>query len=145
MKSKHFRIEEFVSKAVFDALGEKAWALLDPRLIQTMDLIKEVVGDRSVTINNWLWGGSFSQRGFRENTSQIVTDKTKAGKLYLSAHTVGMAADFDIKGFTAEQVRNLLVLLECTIPYKIRLEDGVSWVHLDVRDDNKEKVYIFKS
>jgi len=143
MISRHFRLEEFVSAPVISKLGDKAWSLLDPRLIETMDFIRDITGKHKITINNWYWGGKFSQRGLRENTCEIVKGKTDANELYLSAHALGMAVDFDVEDYTAEQVREKLLLLERCLPYKIRLEKGVNWVHLDVRDDNEEKIYLF--
>jgi len=143
VKSRYFRIEEFVSKPVAIKFGEKAWAFIDPRLVETMDFIRELSEDHKITINTWLWGGNYSQRGLRENTSDIVKEKTKADEMYLSAHVLGMAVDFDVEGYSAEQIREVLGLIKDKLPHKIRLEQGVNWVHLDVRDDNEEKIHLF--
>ena len=141
-KAEHFRIEELVCKHVFGKYGETAWQFLDPRLVLTLDWIREDL-DKPIEINNYYWGGHDTQSGLRCNLCTFVKDKTDAGKLYLSAHLQGMAADFSIEGMTANTVRKWLKQHEDRLPYPIRLEDGVNWVHIDVRSSNNEKVYIF--
>ncbi len=145
---KYFCIEEFVSKSVFDKYGETAWQFLSPRLLHTMIVIRKEL-KRSITINNWKWGGKFSQRGLRENTSSIVSKKTKSNKTYLSAHCLGCAVDFDVKGMEAIDVRIWIAGNPDKLPCKIRLENEmkgkqINWVHLDVysKEDNP-KVYLF--
>ena len=45
LKAKHFRIEEYVPEAVFRDRNEKAWQLIDIRLIQNMDSLKDQLED----------------------------------------------------------------------------------------------------
>jgi len=87
---------------------------------------------KPMTINNWKWGGSFSQRGLRHNRSSMVQKKTS---IYLSAHMFGKAVDFDVQGMSAVEVREWIVENEDLFPCKIRLERNlkgkpISWVHL---------------
>lgn len=138
-KSKYFKIQEFVSPAVYNKFGELAWQFIDEKLIDTMDFIKEKSG-KTITVNNWPWKGNNTQRGLRENICDIVKEKTLLDGLYLSPHIFGKAVDFDIKGMTAEDVRDWLFTLD--LPYNIRLEIDVPWVHLDVFDRG-EKIYLF--
>lgn len=131
----NFRIEEFVSRPVLERYGESfCWNLLDPRLLANLDFIRKKL-NRSITINNWLWRGEFSQRGFRENTSQIVKDETLRNKMYLSPHTQGKGIDFDVKGMTSQEVRNWMIKNKEEFPYPFRLENIVNWVHMDVMTD----------
>jgi len=100
--------------------------------------------DKPIHANNYKWGGNLSQRGLRENTCQIVKDKTLENKMYLSAHVLGKGIDFNIEGETAEQTRQWLKEKADDLPFKIRLEAGVNWVHLDtIWEDKNPKVYIF--
>lgn len=138
----HFDIEELVSPEVFKKYGVKAWMFFDPRLLITIDWIRKELG-LPMIINNWVWGGPFTQRGLRENTSRIVAEKTEAGKIYLSGHVLAMAVDFDVEGMEAEDVRQWLVERQYDLPFPIRLETGVSWCHLDVMGTGV-KVYLFK-
>jgi len=140
-KCKHFKIYELVSKQVYEKYGETSWQFFDPRLLMTIDWIRERL-NKSITINNWEWGGGFSQRGLRENTSEIVRDKTNRDLIYLSGHVLGMAVDFDVEGMTAQEVRDWLEENKDELPYAIRLEKDVIWVHLDVRDTGV-KIYKF--
>ncbi len=141
----YFCVEELVDKTVFDKYGESAWKFIDETLIETLLILRDNI-NRPMTINNWKWGGSFSQRGLRHNMSPLVKNKTR---LYLSAHIFGKAVDFDVQGMTAVEVREWIVKNEHLFPYKVRLERNmkgkpISWVHLDVMSDQtKPKVYQF--
>lgn len=144
----YFSIKEFVNKKTYDKHGERAWMFIDPRLLRTLLIIREELG-KPITINNWSSGGRFSQRGLRTNIGQIMMKMVARRKLYLSAHIMGRAVDFDVKGMAAVQVREWLVENGDLFPYKIRLENKmngkpISWVHLDVFWSEKNpKVYLF--
>jgi len=139
LKAKYFKLHELVCKHIYDKYSEKAWQFLDPRLIITIDWIREYI-DKPIYINNYYWNGNQTQSGIRCNICNLVKSKTDKGQVYMSAHIEGQAVDFSVKGMTAEAVRNWLVVQE--LPYPIRLEAGVTWVHLDVRNTG-QKVYIF--
>jgi len=142
-----FCIEEFVDERTYNKWGESSWQFIDADLLRTILFIR-VELDRAITINNWKWGGRFSQRGLRTNVCQIVKGKTEKDRLYLSAHIMGKAIDFDVKGYTAEEVRYWLSQNESELPCKIRLEhkfkksgEPISWVHLDVfNNPNNAKI-----
>ena len=145
---KYFKIEEFVNKKTASKYGEVSWQFLCPRLLHTMLIIREEIA-KPITINTWHKGGRFSQRGLRTNIGQIVRKKTQRGILYLSAHTMGKAVDFDVAGMSAEQVRMWIKANSIIFPYKIRLEHkmkgkNISWVHLDVfSKETNNKIYLF--
>ena len=143
-KSRYFKIQELVCPEVYRRYGEQAWMFIDPELIETLDMIREKILCKPMIVNNWSAGGSYTQRGLRCNLCQLVKDKTKAGKLYLSAHNFGKAVDATVQGMTAEEARRLIVKNQILLPYPVRLEDGVNWLHLDVYDADKGKVYLFK-
>ena len=147
---KYFNIKEFVDGATFKRHGNRAWQFMDMRLLHTMFIIREAIG-KPITINV----GTSQQRGLRTNICRIVKKKTLEGKLYLSAHTMGKAVDFDVKGMKAEEVRDWIIEHQSILPYNIRLEHKmfndkankkipISWVHLDVYYlDTNPKVYLF--
>jgi hypothetical protein len=144
---KNFSIEEFVDPVVFKQYGQQAWMFLDHRLLETMFVIRTRL-DRSITINNWKNGGTFTQRGLRTNISEIVKQKTIKGQLYLSAHCFGKAMDFDVAGMTSVEVRKWIVDNQDVLPYPIRMErlmkgKEINWCHLDVYIQNDQKVYLF--
>ena len=141
----YFSIEEFVSKPVFDKYGETAWRFFNSDLLETILFIREELG-LGITINTWHKGGLFSQRGLRANLSYLVLQASEKKRLYISGHTLGMALDFDVTGMSACEVRNWLVSIAELLPYKIRLENNVNWVHIDVEDEPKNgKVYLFNA
>lgn len=142
MKSKYFELQELVRPEVYAKYGEKGWDFFDPRLIETIDFLKEHFG-WVMTANDYIWGGSIHQRGFRDNLSPIVTRACKENRLYCSAHMRGQAIDFKVRDMESEEARKKIIEIAKLLPYPIRLEGNVSWVHLDVVDTGK-KVYVFQ-
>ena len=146
MKSPYFSVKELVCKHVYERYGEKAAMFLDDKLIETLNVIREQILCSPMTVNNWHAGGDFTQRGLRCNICELVKNKTDAGRLYLSAHMLGKAVDCNADGMTAQEARRLIIEKQELLPYPIRLEDGVSWLHIDLYDNGKkEKVYLFKA
>lgn len=139
----YFQITELVDKEVAELHGTNAWRFFDQKLLDNLLFIREEL-DRPITINNWQWGGRFSQRGLRHNQSPMVRKKTR---IYLSAHMLGKAVDFDVKGMTATEVRSWIFENGHRLPHPCRLErnlngEPISWVHLDSIDMGC-KVYLF--
>jgi len=143
-KCKHFRLEELVSKIVFEKYGERAWSFFDPNLLKTLDDIREHF-KKPIDINNWKWGGNFHQRGLRANCDDIVKKKTLNNQLYISEHILGRAFDFDVRGYEAEEVRREILKNNDKFPYIRRIEDNVSWVHIDGKPTGKYDIYLFKA
>ena len=142
-KPKNFSLDELVCPHVFKTHGERAWSFFDEKLLRSIQEIRELI-DKPITINNWNKGGSFSQRGCRCTACKMIKDKANAGKSYVSAHILFRALDFDVEGYTAQQVRDFIVKNQDKLPYPIRLEGGVNWVHIDTYDfDQNKKIEIF--
>lgn len=121
---------------------------IDPRLLETLLVIRKAI-DKSMTINNWFWGGTFTQRGFRDSSTHMVQSRASKNDPWLSGHVTAMAIDFDVKDMTAVEVRRWLVETQDLLPHHIRLENNmngqpITWVHLDVCYEPKNpKVYLF--
>ena len=133
---KYFSIKELVSKAVYEKLGENAWLLFDPRLLETLLALREFVLNVPLVCNNWASGGTMQQRGFRENVSQIVKDKTDKGTLYLSGHVTGQALDLSSPKMSADKMRETIKKNKAALPYGLRVENGKdapTWLHIDVK------------
>lgn len=128
--NKYFNIKELVCRHVFDRFGEQAWQFLSTELLHTLLVIRKNI-NKPITVNNWSAGGSLSQRGLRCNICQLVKDRTVKNSIYMTAHGRGAGVDFDVKGMAAQAVRNWIVDNQILLPYPIRLESGVNWVHLD--------------
>jgi len=142
---KYFQIYELVDEEVYSIYGERAWRFFSTDLLHCLLIIRKEA-NASITINDWYWGGKFTQRGLRHNLSPLVKGKKRP---YLSPHVMGLAFDFDIKGKTAIESRMLIHDIEALLPCKFRLERNmngkpINWVHFDVVDDPKNpKLYQF--
>lgn len=132
-KCKHFIIEELVSPQAYKDRGEKAWQLLDDRLLMTLDLLRERYG--KMTVNNWKWGGNREWSGLRTADSPYFSK--------YSQHSFGKAADIIFNDITAEEVRQDILDNpdDPTFKFINSIELGVSWVHLDCR--NCDRIFAF--
>lgn len=123
---KYFIVEELVPESVFNLIGESALKLMEPSLITFIENMRIHFG-KPITINNWKWGGQFSQRGLRTKDSEFYNAT--------SQHSFGKALDFDIEGLTAQEVRDWVIenrKLDWVKPIGF-IEDEVNWVHVDIR------------
>lgn len=145
---KYFKVHEFVDPYTYKKFGEDSWQFICPILQANVLFMREAL-DRPFRANDWYWGGRFSQRGLRSNRTRIVSRKTRLKRLYLSAHTMGKALDFNVDGMTGEQVRKWAAENADAFPFKARFENEIngkqiSWVHIDVFDNPKnDKLYFF--
>lgn len=143
---KYFTVREMVCPHVYEKWQNSErmiWSFFDPTLLQTLDFLRETF-NKPITVNDWADGGVFSQRGLRCNLCQLVSQKTAKGQLYVSSHILGKAADFNVKGMTAEEVRQWIIANKEKLPYPICIEDGVNWVHIDMRRLGTDNVYRFR-
>ena len=143
-ESIYFTLPELVCSEVYDKYGDTAWQFFDIRLLLTIEKIREVL-NKPMIINNWQAHGQFSQRGLRCVQCDLMKSVYQAGTLFVDPHAMGQAIDFDVLGLVAEEVRQWIVKNQNILPYAVRLEANVSWVHLDIRDASKGKVYIFNA
>lgn len=131
---KYFEIREFVCQHTFKAFGERSWQFLDDNLLETILIVRRDILQSGMTVNNYHKGGMYSQRGLRCNICQLVKDKTSKNQIYLSAHCNGAGIDFIPSGMIAEEARQRIKANASMLPYPVRLEKNVSWVHIDVYD-----------
>lgn len=134
-----FDIDELVCDHALAKFGEAAWEFLDTNYLHCLLVIRRDILRSPMYCN----GRGATQRGLRCNMCQLVKSKTYT---YISAHILGKAGDFDVKGMTAEQARRLIIERQELLPCPIRLEKDVSWLHFDTRsEDNKTgKVTLFR-
>ena len=137
---KYFEPQELVSILHYNEFIDKneIYNLFTNELKAVVVHIRESVG-LPMTINNWHTYGAFQQRGYRDRTTTVGAPK--------SAHREGMAIDFDFRGITAERGRELIIQKAMKgLPYPIRIEEGVNWIHIDVRRvfTNDHKINYFR-
>ena len=141
----YFVIQELVDEDVYNKYGELAWKFIDEKLLECLLVVRTEL-NRPISINNWFYGGNYTQRGLRHNMSPLVASKER---IYLSAHMFGKAVDFDVGGMTAIEVREWILRNPSKFPHKMRLERNlngkpINWVHMDVMsDESKPKIYQF--
>ena len=144
----YFKIQELVSRDTYNARGEKAWQLFDYRALVTLEWLRKNLG--SCTVNNWLWGGDFSESGLRTyefymqqgfNRAQAYEKISKSH----SQHKYGRAFDCKFSNISAEDARQWIKdnWHKSGFDWAITLEEGVSWLHFDVRNQKENKVYSF--
>ncbi len=137
---KYFSADELVCDHVYKKWGEQSWQFLDTDYLHALLVIRRDILDAPMTCNN---GITFTQRGLRCNVCELVKGKRNP---YLSAHILGKAGDFTVSGMSAEQARQRIKASADLLPCNVRVEGGVSWLHIDVLPQAgiTEKVYEFK-
>lgn len=134
-----FTIDELVCPHTLKRWGDKSWQFLDTAYLHSLLVIRRDILKAPMYCN----GPKYTQRGLRCNLCQLVKEKAVP---YLSAHILGKAGDFDVTGMTAARARAEILANSAKLPYPIRLEDGVNWLHLDTQNfDRLQKVYFFKA
>ncbi len=142
-KCKHFNIKELVSPQVYNKFGEAfCWKFFDKDILIDLDTIREYHGP--ITINNWSFGGSNTQCGFRCNMDPIVKSKKS---IYCSAHIQGKAFDLhskDIKKLYSDIEK---LFNEGKLKAIKRIESPNStkyaWCHVDSFQTNSNKLEVF--
>lgn len=151
----YFDIRELVSPGVYQKYCERfgwpaVWILarFDIRLLRTLLFVRLKKG-QPITVNNWLWGGRFDERGLRDTSTPMAQKRAANNEAWLSMHPLAGAIDYDVEGETASEHRDWLESVADELPHPIRLENKmngkqISWVHLDVADiPGNPKVYRF--
>lgn len=143
---KYFKIEELVCKHVFTKYKEdQMWMFFSTQVLETLLVLRRDIINRPFVINNWKNGGSYSQRGLRCNCCQLVKEKTALEKVYMSAHCLGHAFDVTVIGLSAEEARKQIEMNKHKLPYPIRIEKDVTWLHFDTYDTGAwDKITYFK-
>lgn len=138
----YFSVSDLVCTHVYDKWGEKSWQFLDTDLLHVLLIIRRDIVKMPLLCNT----KSAKQRGLRCNLCDLVKGKKQ---VYLSSHILGKALDLTctIPSMTAEKMRTLIKQNASLFPCNIRIEGGVSWLHVDVLPQwgITEKVYEFKA
>jgi len=126
----NFKIQELVDPKTYRDRGNKAIELLEPKLLWTIDQMRELLGP--ITINDWLWNKdeatNYKYSGFRPK-------HTTVGTTY-SQHRLGRAMDLKFKNHSASTVRNIIRANpnHPAFQYITCIENKTpTWVHIDCR------------
>ena len=144
---KYFKIQEFVDEPTYKRWGENAWNFLNTQLLEVILILRKDILKVPLVCNDWCYGGKNTQRGLRTNLSYLVKEKTDKNIIYLTQHGMGTAVDLVSSKMSAADMRKLIKANASKLPCSIRVEDDVTWLHIDVMQtiSQKEKVYFFKS
>ena len=135
--SQNIDIRELVPPEIWEKYKEQSVQFIDPKLPVIIEAIRVLCGNKPITLNNWQIGGKFKYRGYRPPESSIGAKN--------SMHKKGKAADFTVKGMTAEEVRGIIRLNQVAL-IKLgltRIERAVSWVHIDLKLTGIDTLYEF--
>jgi len=128
----YFQLFELLPKDYYNE-SVKNWYIFDDRLLITLDNLRKKFG--KATINDWHSGGSNQYRGWRPFDCHIGAD--------LSQHKFGRGSDISFESISSEEVRKDIIKNPFSEEYKyitcIENFVGMSWVHVDCRNHNKEK------
>lgn len=86
---------------------------MDPQLIETLDIIREIL-DVPIICNNWHTGGTRKNCGLRAKNC-----KTGAKK---SLHKSGQAVDIISPKMSAAEIRDRIEVYQHVLKYPIRIE-----------------------
>lgn len=157
-KSRHFKITDLVPYEVYTDLGPKAWQLVDTRLVESMDLIADRVGE--LQVNNWKSSlereiGSKrydSKVEYSENVMMILEDTTILqyegfrpfwcrGPRY-SPHRNGRAVNLRSKLVSPQELSEVILDMSRSgeLPYVTFIEVSQNHCHIDVRQTGSESV-----
>jgi hypothetical protein len=127
-RPKYFALNEVVHPGAIQALGERAWTLMDERILRGADWLREMFGP--CTINGKFGGKGFTESGLRDPF-------TKTGAKF-SQHKFGRALDLKFHKVTCKEVYEYII----RNPGQAR-ENGITtvediaftgtWLHIDCR------------
>ena len=134
----NFDVREFVPPGVWEDFGAASRWFLDPRMLDLAQFYRDFF-DAPVRVNDWHYGGDFTERGFR-----LPTTNTGAR---LSQHKFGRAFDCNVEGLTPDEVRSRIMDNEDLFMEKglTTLESGeiaTTWVHSDIRTTDQNEIMI---
>lgn len=126
----NFDIRELVCPHCYKKFGEGSWQFLSTELLSTLYKLRYEIFQQSIIINNWHKGGKYDERGLRCNQCSLVKNKKT---IYLSAHCLGKAIDFNVGTLTSGEVYSVIKYNAHRFDYPIRVEkDTNGWTHIDV-------------
>lgn len=125
----NFKIQELVCSHCYDKFKDKSWQFLSTEILSILYTLRYEIFNCPIVVNTWAMKGTLSQRGLRCNRCPLVKDKKS---IYLSAHALGKALDFNVEGYTIEETYKKIKDNVDKFEYPIRLESNTTtWIHID--------------
>lgn len=147
-KLTNFALYELVSKPVWDLLGGQAIKLFNQGFISDVDqFITDLKADTTCTavyVNDWYWGGAFTDSGYRDRSSTVGSSG--------SQHRKGCALDLKFVGISLDSAYEYLLANQRKYPHIKRVESLEhtrrnnrfgGWLHVDGLVVHKGRLYVF--
>jgi hypothetical protein len=131
-----FQLQELVHKAIYTRIGNRCADFLNPMLAPTCQALRDEFG--SIIINDYMWGGKFTDSGLREPHGIIGAR--------FSAHKFGNAADLKFKTMTPIEVQSMIMEDPSKFPYITRMENAEitkTWLHIETSVRRNSPIKIF--
>lgn len=149
-KCKHFAIQELVPPKVYEDRGERAWELLDDRMLLTLDELRDEFG--GMIVNTWHSERLIRRYGLRQfsglrtydywdKPSRSVEENLQAYLKSYSQHKYGRAFDALFLTITAKDVRTKIKADPSKYEHLKAIEEGITWFHGDVRNTEQLKLF----
>jgi len=132
---KNFVVQELVPPSLYQLYGDQAIRYFDIRILEVLERIRECI-DAPMVINNWHRQGNRQWSGIRTPDSPYYS--------LGSAHSWGLAIDA-VGSWEPDDVRAAILSEQLMLPHPVRLELGVSWLHVDVMNISGNRVETFNA
>ena len=130
-----FQIQELVPPDIYEQASSEMvlWMMFRREALQVLDLLRETYGP--AIVNDWVWGGEYTMRGFRPFESTVGSG--------FSQHKFANAFDVHFRETDVRAIRADIIARKHGFMQKIKgLELEVSWLHFDCR--NCDELLTFK-
>lgn len=143
-KPRYFELYELLPPELYkadyyesEAAREAGFWLIDEKLLITIDVVREIIG-KPLICNTWYMNGTIKNACLRSHNCTVGATN--------SQHKLGKAIDLVCHYYSADEMRQMIMANKDKLPYPIRMEEGVKWCHIDVKDmDYKgKKIVLFK-
>jgi hypothetical protein len=134
-RPKHFSLVELAPPDIFKERGDRAWELLAPAALRTLDTLRDRFGP--ITVNDWFIGGTHHEAGLRRFD-------TATGAKY-SMHKYGCAFDPKFKDTTPKEAFDYILAHPDEFPLLTTMENvlkTITWLHFDVRNHNQSGIWV---
>ncbi|MDX8337486.1 hypothetical protein [Candidatus Cetobacterium colombiensis] len=144
-RCKYFKAIELVSPSVYKIHGDAAIKYISTDILIFLDTLREDL-KVPILINRPKVG--ITQRGLRTTLDEIVKDNVKRDRLYLSAHVLGRAVDFEVPGKDMKEISSLIINNRERYNTITRMENPnitlkKGYIHVDNIATGKKGIYIF--
>lgn len=135
-----FTLDELCCPHVSDKYEHRSWQFFSTELLHTLLVVRRDILQVPLYAN----GHGYTQRGLRCNQCKLNRDRTDRGEVVMSAHSMGRAIDLVSPKMSARQMREKIEQNADKLPYNVRIERDVTWLHIDVYDSGEqEKITYF--